>query len=104
MSSNPETTMQPDRALAINAAMVGCFLVRDGLKDGPVPDVTWFNPREAEEASAMMQDNPDLGRRRDENGSTTLCCFVAPTRVRSLYAWALATWADCGKGSESNDC
>lgn len=89
--------MQPYRVLAINAAMVNCFMVRDGLKDGPVPDVTWFSPHEAEEASTIMQDNPKLGRRLNPNGSTTLTCFVAPTRVRSLYGWALATWADSGK-------
>jgi hypothetical protein len=91
-----QTTMPPDRALAINAALVAAFMVRDGLRDGPAPDVTWFSPRDAEEASTMMQDS-DLGRRKNADGSTTFSCFVAPTRVRSLYAWALATWADCGR-------
>ena len=103
MPSDPiPTTMSPDRALAINAVMVGCFMVRDRLKDGPVPDVTWFSPREAEDASAMMRDNPGLGRRRNEDGSTTLFCFVAPARVRGLYAWALAQWVDCSRRPETH--
>lgn len=90
--------MISDRALSINDAMVDAFMVRDGLKDGPVPDVTWFSPREAEAASVMMRDT-DIGRRENPDGSTTLTCFVEPTRVRSLYAWALADWADSGKGA-----
>ena len=95
MSENP-TTMPPERARAINAALVGALMVRDGLKAGPVPDVTWFTPRDAVAASTMMQDS-DIGRRTNADGSATLSCFVAPTRVRSLYAWALATWADSGR-------
>lgn len=94
-------TMQPDRALAINAALVGAYMVRDGFKDGSVPDVRWFSQHEAEEASTMMQDT-DIGRTHAD-GRTTMTCFVAPTRVRSLYAWALATWADCGRKELSHE-
>lgn len=90
--------MSPDRALSINAAMVEAYLLREHLKSGRVPDVTWFSPREAETASMIVRDT-GIGRRRNAEGGTTNSCFVEPTRVASLYAWALAIWADAGAGS-----
>lgn len=87
--------MTPERAIEINAVMVDCWMIREGLKEPPLPDVTGILPRDAVEASNMMMQE-GLGRRRNADGSTTLTCFVEPTRVQSLYAWALATWADGG--------
>jgi hypothetical protein len=86
------------RALLINAAMVRAFMIRERLQENDVPDVAWFSPQEAEDASVMMRDL-GLGRRENADGSTTVSCFVEPTRVRSLYIWALAEWADTGRGA-----
>lgn len=102
MSENQTTDvpMTSAAALAVNDALVGAWMVREQLKDGPVPDVSWFSPKEGEAASVLMRDT-GIGRTRNADGSTTFRCFVEPTRVRSLYAWALASWAD-GEGEISN--
>lgn len=93
--------MVPYRALSINAAMVEAYMLHEGIKSGEVPDVTWFSPREAAAASVMVRDT-GIGRRRNPDGSTTLTCFVEPTKTPSLYAWALAIWADAGVGRASD--
>lgn len=87
--------MTDDRALSINSALVDAYMVRERLKPGRVPDVTWFTPSEATEASIKVCTT-GLGRRQNPDGTTTHTCFVEPTRARSLYAWALAAWADGG--------
>ena len=93
-----DVPMTSAAALAVNDALVGAWMIRERLKDGPVPDVSWFSPREGETASAMMRDT-GIGRTKNPDGSTTLRCFVDPTRVRSLYAWALANWADADRAN-----
>lgn len=82
-------SMSVDRALAINAALVNAWMIRERIKPGIVPDVTWFNPREAEAAIGMIRDT-GVGRRLNGDGSVTLTCCVDPSRIRALYAWALA--------------
>lgn len=88
------------RALLVNATLLRAYFIREKIKPDKVPDVRWFSPQEAEAASVRMRDT-DLGKRVNPDGSTTLTCFVEPTRVTSLYAWALAAWAD-GEGAESH--
>lgn len=88
--------MTNDRALSINLALIAAYMVRERLTLGRVPDVTWFTPQEAEEASILMRDT-GIGRRQNADNSTTHTCFVEPTRALSLYAWTLATWADGGE-------
>jgi hypothetical protein len=85
-----------DRALSINSALIAAYMVRERLTPGRVPDVTWFTPKEAEEASILMRDTR-IGLRKNADNSTTHTCFVEPTRALSLYAWTLATWAGGGE-------
>jgi hypothetical protein len=87
--------MTDAHALRINSALVDAYMILERLKPGRVPDVTWFSPIEAEEASTMLRDT-GIGRKQNPDGSTSMTCFVEPTRVRGLYAWTLATWADGG--------
>jgi hypothetical protein len=109
MSKCPETTEPKEterakiaRALLVNATLVRAYMTREGLQDSGVPDVAWFSQTEAVAASVMMRDT-EIGRRKNPDGSTTMTCFVEPTLVRSLYAWALSEWADRGAGKGTND-
>lgn len=88
--------MTNDRALSINSALVDAYMVRERLTQGRSPDVTWFSPQEAEEASILVRDS-GISQRKNADNKTTYTCFVEPTRARALYVWALATWADGGE-------
>jgi hypothetical protein len=90
------TTLTPERALEIAAVMAECWFIREGTKDGPLPDIRGFSCADAVQASYMMMQL-GLGRSRLPDGSTALQVFVEPTRVPALYSWALATWADEGR-------
>jgi hypothetical protein len=79
-----------DRALSINSALVDACMVRARMMPGRVPDVTWFTPEEAEEASILLRDTGVRWR-------ATNTGFIDPIHARALYAWTLPTWADGGE-------
>jgi hypothetical protein len=78
--------MTDDRALMINRLLVDAFMVRDGLMDGAVPDLSGVSVADAVEACEAMQDRR-IGITRRADGSTQMLCFVAPTRVHELLEW-----------------
>lgn len=77
-----------DRTLWINSLLVEAFMVREGFKPGPPPDVAVFSVADAIAASEAMARDPNLGATRNANGTTTLTCHVEPSRVSALYDWA----------------
>lgn len=97
MSQDETAAMPAERAVQINSVLVAAWMIREGMQLARVPDVSGFSPQEAKQASEMMRDL-HLGRTHNPDGSTTVSCFVEPMRVRSLYTWALAAWAD-GEGA-----
>lgn len=87
-STTPTTT--EDRAREINSMIVGAWMVREGLSEQPLPDLSSVTLSECIEASRFVAAAPG---RRNPDGSTTMTCFVDPTRIPALYAWTLATTA-----------
>ncbi len=86
MSSDPKTA----RAFEINSLMVGAWMVREGLSDKPLPDLSGVSLNEAIEASKIVSATPPV---RNQDGSSTLTCHVELSRIPSLYAWAVSTSA-----------
>lgn len=80
--------MSRDRAFEINGLVVQAWLVREGLSDKDVPDLSSVSLVEAITASRIVAETPG---ERLENGSTRLTCHVDPTRIPQLYSWAIVT-------------
>lgn len=78
--------MTPERAIDINDRLVMAYMVRERLNDNEVPDLSDVSLTEAVEASQIMAArSADPFRHRD-----TFTCHVAPSRVHTLYFWAIA--------------
>jgi hypothetical protein len=88
MSDDITSRMTPARAFEINSLIVGAWMVREGLSDNDVPDLSSASLADVIEASQIVADTPPEPR---EGGGVTLTCHVALTRIPQLYAWAVAT-------------
>jgi hypothetical protein len=86
----PETPITTARAREINALVVAAWLVREGLSDDPLPDLSTVPLADCIAASNAVAGLPGT---RNADGSTTILCRVVASRIPTLYAWAVATAA-----------
>jgi hypothetical protein len=87
VASAPVPTMATARAVDINDRLVRAHMVRDGLSDRPMPDLSDVSLRDAIEASIIAASLPPA--RTPDGRGTIHTCHVEPTRVVHLLAWAL---------------
>ena len=81
--------MTPTRALDINARLVAAYVVKERITDGPLPDLSDVSLTEAIEASRIVSEM--TGEANPERpGFKTFYTHVAPTRVHTLWFWAMA--------------
>ena len=85
MDSDNQTTA---RAFEINKRVVEAWLVREGLSDKLVPDLSDVSLDECIQASEIVRCTP---AQANGDGIAKIVCFVEPTRIPQLYAWAIAT-------------
>lgn len=75
-----------ERAMQINDRLVNAWLIRNGLKEEPIPSFADFSLAEAVAASRVAAAHPG---ERQPNGMTAHHCFIAEGQIQSLYIWAL---------------
>lgn len=80
--------MRLERALEINRLIVDAWMVREGLLDKLIPDLSGVSLADAIEASQIVAATPAAPR---EGGGYILTCYVEVTRIPQLYAWAITT-------------
>lgn len=78
--------MPTDRAIAINGRLTEAYLVRAGMRSGPVPSLRGIRLVDVLRAADQMRGRP-LERRDD--GSRVIATVVASSEIAQLYAWAV---------------
>jgi hypothetical protein len=78
--------MTDERAIMINRFLLNMYMLREGLIEGPIPDLPTISKNEAIEACEVMQQH-NLGTARNADGSTTITCSVAKKHVVPLLNW-----------------
>lgn len=89
--SEAAAPMPLPRAHQINDKLVAAWLVRNGMKRGPVPSFHSVRLADALEATRIVQADPGAN---NGGGSRTIRCVVEPTAVPRLYAWAILQTED----------